>query len=215
MQGVSINDANVALQQQYRIESNMLVSLKVSRTYLEGRSGAAIWGALCSWACWGAPFLCIATKPCKRSNQHISSQQVASCCSSAGFLASGSRRKKRGASPLKAEGNQVLCLKTMLDCCAGRGRGKPYRLRDCSQGICNFFGFLHRDLGDHGAQGEDNNAVFSRGIHNSFQFLPTQSTSLVKVLFMSDAVGSITFPQNCQERQENKQSTQQNADREN
>ncbi|OPJ76192.1 hypothetical protein AV530_003953 [Patagioenas fasciata monilis] len=39
-----------------------------------------------------------------------------------------------------------------------------------------------RNLRDHGAQREDNNAMFSRGIHNSFKFLPTQSASRVKVL---------------------------------
>ena len=84
----------------------------------------------------------------------------------------------------------------MLNFCAGRGRGKPYRLRDWSQGICDCYGFFHRNLGDHGAQREDNDAMFSRGIHNSFKFLPTQSTSLVKVPSMSYAAIFVTFPKN-------------------
>ena len=204
-----------------------MVSLKVSPTYLEDHSVAAIWRALRFSAGWGAPLPCIATKPFKRSKHNVSSQQPASCCSSGGLkstaknirgaqnpfrraeqlgwqflLASGSRRKKGGPSTLKAEGNHILYLKTVLNCCAGRGRGKPYRLRDWSQGICDFYGFLHRNLRDHGAQREDNNAVFSRGIHNSFKFLPTQSTSLVKdVPSTSYTVISVTFPQNYLERQ--------------
>lgn len=96
------------------------------------------------------------------------------------LLASGSRRKKGRPSTPKSKGNHVLYLKRALNCCAGIGRGKPYRLRDRAQGICNFFGFLHRNLRDHGAQREDNNAMFSRGIHDSFKFLPIQSASQVK-----------------------------------
>jgi len=34
---------------------------------------------------WGAPLLCIATKPLKEDKHNVSSQQPRSCCSSAGL----------------------------------------------------------------------------------------------------------------------------------
>lgn len=70
-------------------------------------------------------------------------------------------------------------LRTAWSCSAGRGRGEWYRLRDCSQGVRDFHGFLHGNLGDHGAQREDDDAVFSRGVHHGFKFLPKESKPLV------------------------------------
>lgn len=119
----------------------------------------------------------------KTSSANSSAEQQGWCS----LLTLGSRKKKGGLSNPKTKDN-VLYLNTTLNCCAGRRKGILYRLRDWSQGICNFHGFLHGDLGDHGAQGEDNNTVFSGSIYNGFEFLPTQSTPSVKIPIMSHAV---------------------------